>query len=408
MSRPFQSDWLPPGWRPTKLRSFLTRRKRTKNPDIQLLSVNLPQGVVPRQEGDGRPAPSLDLDGYQEVRPNDLVMNQLGKPHGALGVSAHHGIISPAYFVAEISEEADPRFVHHLLRTRLYISEYERRGKYMPPSQFDISWEQFRDIPVALPPLEEQRVIADYLDTETARIDALISKKHRLLDVLAERRQAEIITAMATKHLTDHRPLRAYAEIQLGRQRTPAHDTGPNMTAYLRAANVQDGRLDLSDVKSMDFDASEQARFSLEAGDVLVTEGSGSLASIGATAVWNDELDGTVCFQNTLLRLRPRRSTHPRFLAWWCRYAYASGLFAGVATGANIFHLSADRVRSLPMTHVPLTVQRTIADHLDTEIGRIEAIINKERRVLDLLAERRQALITAMVTGEMPAPRAAA
>lgn len=115
------------------------------------------------------------------------MVNQLGKPHGALGVSDHHGIISPAYFVAEVSEEADPKFVHHLLRTLLYISEYERRGKYMPPSQFDISWEQFRDIPGVLPPLSEQRAIASYLDTETARIDTIVSMKRQLVDLLEER-----------------------------------------------------------------------------------------------------------------------------------------------------------------------------------------------------------------------------
>ena len=206
MSWPFHSGWLPPGWRSTKLRSFLTRRKRTKHPDLQLLSVNLPHGVVPRQDGDGRAAPSLGLNGYQEVRPNDLVVNQLGKPHGALGVSAYHGIISPAYLVAEISEEADPRFVHHLLRTRLYISEYERRGKYMPPSQFDISWEQFRDISVTLPPLTEQRLIATYLDAETARIDALISKKRRLIELLEERRN-NFVSAAVTMGLEKNREL---------------------------------------------------------------------------------------------------------------------------------------------------------------------------------------------------------
>ena len=290
-----------------------------------------------------------------------------------------------------------------------------------------ITRDMLRMLSVSVPQASVQRMIADCLDDEIARIDTLISKKHRMLDVLAERRQAVIITAMSgvlitaddddtrPPHLTptsDHqskrpserRPLRAYAEIHLGRQRAPIYDTGPNMTVYLRAANVQDGRLDLSDIKLMNFEPLEQARFSLSGGDVLISEGSGSLASIGATAVWNNEIDGTVCFQNTLLRLRPRGSTDPRFLAWWCRYAYTSGLFASVATGANIYHLSADRVRSLPMAHVPLTDQRIIADHLDTEIGRIDATADRERRVADLLVERRQALITAMVTGEMRAP----
>ncbi|NED55274.1 hypothetical protein G3I24_30840, partial [Micromonospora aurantiaca] len=126
----------------------------------------------------------------------------------------------------------------------------------------------------------------------------------------------------------------------------------------MRAANVKDGVLDLTDVKSMNFTPQEQAIFSLRPGDVLVTEGSGSLTAVGASAVWQGEVDGTVCFQNTLLRLRPRAGTDPRFLAWWARSAFGSGVFASVATGANIYHVSAQRVRALPCDLPPLDEQR--------------------------------------------------
>ncbi|MFN3219831.1 MAG: hypothetical protein ACE367_25365 [Acidimicrobiales bacterium] len=160
------------------------------------------------------------------------------------------------------------------------------------------------------------------------------------------------------------------------------------MVQYLRAANVKDGLLDLRDVKSMNFDPVEQSRFALVPGDVLVTEGSGSLSAVGASSVWSGEIPGTVCFQNTLLRLRPRKSTDPRFLAWWCRYAFADGLFASIATGANIHHLSAERVRALPMTYLPLDRQRAIAGYLDTETARIDALITKKRRMIELLEER--------------------
>jgi type I restriction enzyme S subunit len=178
----------------------VTRKKQIGRPDLPLLSVNLPSGVVPRAEDSGRPAASEDLSGYQHVVPGDLVMNQLGKPHGALGVSLHEGIISPAYFVATISPSVDARFLHHLLRTRLYISEYERRGKYMPPNQFDISWDQFRQIELLLPPHADQRAIADFLDRETARNDAITVTLERQIVLLGERRQA-LITASVTGEL---------------------------------------------------------------------------------------------------------------------------------------------------------------------------------------------------------------
>lgn len=188
--------------------------------------------------------------------------------------------------------------------------------------------------------------------------------------------------------MSEVRPLRAYAEVALGRQRSPQHEDGPHMVPYLRAANVKDGTLDLTDVKEMNFSPAEQAIFSLAPGDVLVTEGSGSLGTVGASAVWRGEIEGTVCFQNTLLRLRPRTGTDSRFLAWWCRYAFSDGLFASVATGANIFHLSADRARGLPVSRVESDRQRAIADFLDAETARIDALIAKKRRLLAVLNDR--------------------
>ena len=109
--------------------------------------------------------------------------------------------------------------------------------------------------------------------------------------------------------------------------------------------------------------------------------------------MWNGELNGTVCFQNTLLRPRPRLSTDSRFLAWWGRYAFADGLFASIATGANIFHVSADRVRSLPVTYRPLAAQRAIADFLDTETARIDALISRKHRMIEFLDQRLDASI---------------
>lgn len=188
------------------------------------------------------------------------------------------------------------------------------------------------------------------------------------------------------------------SEVILGRQRNPQSDSGPYMVPYLRAANVKDGTLDLDDVKSMNFTPAEQRVFGLRPGDVLVTEGSGSLAAIGASAVWNGEVPGRVCFQNTLLRLRPRHDTDPRFLAWWARAAYANGLFASIATGANIYHLSAERVRALPIALPTLEEQRRIADFLDAETALIDRMLTLRAAQEGLLQERGHAAMHILAT----------
>lgn len=170
------------------------------------------------------------------------------------------------------------------------------------------------------------------------------------------------------------------AEVRLGRQRAPQYEAGDNMVPYLRSANVKEGELDLADVKTMDFSLLEQSLFSLRPGDVLVTEGSGSRDTVGASAVWSGEIDGTVCFQNTLLRLRPRDGlTDGRFLAWWMRHARGSGQVAAVSSGANILHVGSDGLKRLPLTLPTQEEQRRIADFLDERVARIDQIIAARR-----------------------------
>ncbi|MFJ3625455.1 restriction endonuclease subunit S [Streptomyces albidoflavus] len=169
---------------------------------------------------------------------------------------------------------------------------------------------------------------------------------------------------------------------------------------YLRAANVLDGRLDLGDVQQMSFTPVELRFYSLRPGDVLVTEGSGSINSVGASAVWQGEIDDPiVCFQNTLLRLRPREGLDGRFLAWWARAAFASKQFASIASGASIYHLSADRVRSLPIRFPSLDQQAEIATFLEGETQRIERLIKLRRHQQELLIERAASRILSAVRG---------
>lgn len=173
------------------------------------------------------------------------------------------------------------------------------------------------------------------------------------------------------------------------------------MVPYLRAANVEDGHLSLDDVKEMDYTPTEQQIFALRSGDVLVTEGSGSLATVGATAVYRGEFDSIVCFQNTLLRLRPKTAElEPRFLAWWARGAYENGSFAAVASGANIHHLGAEGVKSMAITLPPLHVQSRIADYLDRETERIQHATRLNDRLLEALREHRARLVLDAVTGK--------
>lgn len=189
------------------------------------------------------------------------------------------------------------------------------------------------------------------------------------------------------------------AEVRLGRQRSPEHESGEYPAQYLRSANVADGRLDLSDVKTMNFTPVERAIFALADGDVLMTEGSGSVETVGTSAVWRKDLPGPVCFQNTLIRLRPRAGTTiGPFLAWWARHARVSGQIAAVSSGANIKHLGSDGLKRLTLEVPSLEEQRRIADFLDDRVACIDQIITARSQQLGdvdeaFAAKRRDAVV---------------
>ncbi|WP_256998309.1 restriction endonuclease subunit S [Cutibacterium avidum] len=248
-------------------------------------------------------------------------------------------------------------------------------------------------------PLEEQRRIADFLDDRVARIDQIIAARQRQLSLLASLRRLSLVDAVFRSEDTLTR-CSAMVEVRLGRQRSPQNAEGDHMTPYLRSANVGDGRLFLDDVYSMNFEPSEQHIFSLERGDVLVTEGSASLGAVGAACRWNEDLPGTICFQNTLLRLRARSGVEQDFVEVWARASHANGAPRAFANGANILHLGADGMGRMPIPNISSEEQRNRVSCAREVLDACENQATRVNSEVGLLQEYKQSLITAAVTGE--------
>lgn len=147
---------------------LVERIQERGQPDLPLLTVSASEGISPRgsNANDGLRAAAEDLSAYLVVRPDDIVVNPLVARDGALGRSEYEGIVSPAYFVLRAREGVDARFLDYALHAAPYLAEIARRSKWMPPNQFDISWDLFRSIWIHIPDLARQREIADFLDAD--------------------------------------------------------------------------------------------------------------------------------------------------------------------------------------------------------------------------------------------------
>jgi type I restriction enzyme S subunit len=269
---------------------------------------------------------------------------------------------------------------------------------------------------VACPPLLEQTQIAAFLDRETAKIDALIAEQRRLMELLKEKRQAAISHAV-TQGLNPRAPMKPSGIEWLGD--VPAHwfvtalkrgfsvtlgkmlqpdSSGPEdeLHPYLRAANIQWDGVNSNDIKLMWHSKRDRAQLRLEHGDLLVSEGG----DVGRSCLWAAELEQCY-FQNSVNRVRARDGNSNRYLYYWMSTVKDKGYIDVLCNKSTIAHFTAEKVAAVPVPLPSPDEQAQIAAFLDREAAQIDGLTSEAQRAIDLLAERRTALISAAVTGQI-------
>jgi type I restriction enzyme S subunit len=162
---------------------------------------------------------------------------------------------------------------------------------------------------------------------------------------------------------------------------------------YLRAANIQWGGVDSSDIKQMWLSPRDRAQLFLCKGDLLVSEGG----DVGRSCVWQEELDECY-FQNSVNRVRARKGNSNRYLCYWMAVMKDKGYVDVLCNKSTIAHFTAEKVAAVPVPFPPLAEQTAIAEFLDRETGKIDGLVAEQRRLMELLKEKRQAVISHAVT----------
>ncbi|MCY2999370.1 MAG: restriction endonuclease subunit S [Planctomycetota bacterium] len=188
-------------------------------------------------------------------------------------------------------------------------------------------------------------------------------------------------------------------DVQLGRQRSPKNRSKEFPTKYIRAANLTENGLDLTDVMDMEFQPHELETYRLHHGDVLLSEASGSPDQVGKPVVWNGELENC-CFQNTVIRLRPVGVPSDYALTVF-RHYYRSKLFAKVSAGVGINHLSAGKFSALPFPLSPLIEQTQIVTEVDEHLSQIDAAETQIAHGLLRAARLRQSILKRAFEGKL-------
>jgi type I restriction enzyme S subunit len=296
---------------------------------------------------------------------------------------------------------AEPRYLEYALNTGLSRRAIEQRLK-TTAGQVGISGSSLREVPLPLPPLAEQRRIGGMIEEHFSRLDVGEGLLRAASTRLARIRRSVLVAAVP-------RPLpptwelitvEDAGEVDLGRQRSPKYHSGPNMRPYLRVANVFEDRIDLSDVKEMDFPPEHAERNRLAPGDILLNEGQ-SPELVGRPAMFRGELR-EVYFTNSLIRFRPGKRVDGEFALLVFRHHLHSGRFQREARiTTNIAHMAAGRFKTVEFPVPPLDQQRRIVAGIQRQLSIIDALAVSLKHALIRSGRVRRAVLDAAFAGQL-------
>lgn len=185
---------VPQHWRVEKLKYNLCQRSVKNQTDKQVLSLYREYGIVPKDSrDDNHNVTSEDVSDYRYVRVGDFVVNKMKAWQGSVAVSNYEGIVSPAYFVYEFSnKDIDGKYFHYLIRNKTYTAEFRRLSGGIREGQWDLPAEALNNTYILIPPLDEQKAIAKYLDHKCAEIEQIIADKKAQFETLDEYKKSLI------------------------------------------------------------------------------------------------------------------------------------------------------------------------------------------------------------------------
>lgn len=407
---------IPDRWMVQRFKAVLDRlNERNDDLTYEMLSLRSTGDVVPRSLDPRQEPDTANLPRYLVAHIGDLIVNPMWLIGGGIGVSTLEGAVSPDYRVFRSHSVMEPRFLHYLLRSQPYRDQYILYTRAQTTFDRRVQQGDLDNLPLLIPSRGEQRAIADYLDRETARIDTLIAQQQRLIELLRERRNAQVDRAVSgVDHATPKCPTRSpwwpelpagWPAIALRRAITFVAD-GPHFSPkyvddgymFISARNIKVDRWELEDAKFVapaDYHEFSK-RVVPELGDVLYTKGG----TTGIARVVDLDIPFQIWVHVAVLKVR-RETVDPYFLA----YALNSGPCYRQAQlytrGATNNDLGLTRMINIELPLPPLDEQHRIAAYLDEQTAKIDTLITETEKFIELAQERRSALITAAVTGQL-------
>lgn len=419
--KPSGIEWLgeiPQSWENVSIRSCFTESNQRCNTDsYPLLSVTIANGIIYQDDIENKKDISNDdKSNYKIVPLNAVAYNKMRMWQGAVGINTlTTGIVSPAYIVAIPNEKILPNFVSYLFKSKIMIGEFDKNSYGLCLDMNNLRYDDFRNIKIPLPPLQEQKEIAEFLDKKCEKIQNYIDKKQKLITLLQEKKQA-LINEAVTKGLNPNiesknsgieylgliphhwevKKLKYVGKVVLGKMLCNEHQKGYSHCYYLKSKNLQWLNVEVSQIEKMWFSEYEKSLYRIKKDDLLVSEGG----EVGKTCIWNNEL--AECYiQNSVHKITLNKFNNAKFFLYLFFTYGKLGVFDSVVSRVSIAHLVLEKLVNVDMVVPPLQEQKQIANFLDEKCEKINSAIEKTKRQITLIKEYKNTLINEAVCGRI-------
>ena len=380
-----------------------------------------------QQFGSGVVEPSANIDSAKtSIERPLLLVSKLNPRKGTIALARPHEALTTlasGEFVAMEPKACMLEFARYFYLSEHVRLELSARVDSATRSHQRCSPDDISKMPISWPPMPEQGVIATFLDRETAKIDALVAKKERLIELLQEKRTA-LTTRAVTRGLDPSVPTKASGVAWLGEIPTHWDVKRVKWVAQMESGHTPDKKVDaywnnvdipwvsLNDTGHLkDHDFISDTEYSTNA---LGLENSSARLLPARSVVFSRDATIGLC---AIIERPMAVSQH--FIAWICGrdvvpeyllrvFDAMQGELQRLTMGATIRTIGMPDVKTLATPVPPLDEQKTILKHIQQKCLRIDGLLSKVRRAINLLTEYRTALISATVTGKIDVRKQAA
>ena len=415
-------EWLgeiPEGWKARRLKTILEERKEKNNPikTKNILSLCMYRGVIPYSEkGNSGNKAKDDLTAYKLAYPNDIVLNSMNVVAGSVGLSKYFGAVSPVYYMLHPRKSSDNIVYYNAifqsesfqksligLGNGILVKQSEKTGK-LNTIRMKISMGSLNNVLMPIPPLQEQKAIATYLDRATQKIDTLIAKQSSLIALLKEKRQA-LISHAVTKGLdnqnadwTNYRLdwVSTIIRGNTGFKKDELKNSGDYVALqYGKTYKVDEVNQAFNFYVNSEFYKHKQL---VHKGDTILISTSETVEDLGHSCFYNRDDLGLIGGEQILLK--------PNVELIYDKYFYySSKVFCKelkkYASGLKVFRFNIDDLKNIFISIPSVEEQEAISDYIDQKTKKIDTLITKATEAITLLKEKRTALISAVVTGKV-------